>query len=242
MSSKKDLLAFIEELIDLAKNMKRTDYSLETKFIAEAKKDLEACKILYERGIYSLAVYHLQQSVEKTAKAWVLFYGIVTEEDLKRIGHTTPRAFLEFYESKLGGMALALVEISKVNVSTNINGYVDLIQNRSLELVKMDYKGIKILMDTLRNIEKRIDEELDKYKSIINFFRVPLEFFEYPLAFTSLWVISSITFPHYEFTRYPGSTIEPSEYGANMGVVKALPELIAATKKCIDAVSKLLSI
>jgi len=55
-----------------------------------SKQDLAAAKCLYENELYSQAVFYLQQSVEKAAKAFGLLMGIISENELKGrkgIGH-----------------------------------------------------------------------------------------------------------------------------------------------------------
>jgi hypothetical protein len=60
-----------EEMIALAKEL-----------LACAKTDLMACKVLYEKKIYSESTYHLQQSAEKATKAILLNFGMFNKKDL----------------------------------------------------------------------------------------------------------------------------------------------------------------
>ena len=243
-TSKKDFLAFMELLKCAISNIeKRKNHSLEKKFILNAEKDLESCKILYHETIYSLAVYHLQQAIEKTTKAWVLYLGVIIEGQLKEIGHKTPRAFLELLEnSPIGEMARGLVKISNAKVTTDTTRVRNLVESKGLEIARMDYKSIRMLLDVLYRIEKQKGKTSKLYKTILKTLNVdPEELFDIPIVFTSLYLVSGITFPHYEFTRYPGLAVEASEYTKDLGIVKALPELMTITKKCIDTVAKFIS-
>ena len=243
-TGKKDSLTFMELMKCVISNVeKRKNHSLEKKFILSAKKDLESCKILYHETIYSLAVYHLQQAIEKTTKAWVLYLGVISEDQLKEIGHKTPRAFLELLEnSPIGEMAHGLVKISNVKVITDTTRVRSLVENKGVEVARMDYESIRMLLDVLYRMEKQKGKVSKPCKTILKTLNVdPEELFEIPIVFTSLYLVSGITFPHYEFTRYPGLAVETSEYTKNLGIVKALPELMTITKKCIDTVVEFIS-
>lgn len=243
-TGKKHSLTFMELMECVISNVeKRKNHSLEKKFILSAEKDLESCKILYHEPIYSLAVYHLQQAIEKTTKAWVLYLGVISEKQLKEIGHKTPKAFLELLEnSPIGEMARGLVKISNVKVITDTAGVRNLVESRGVEVARMDYESIRMLLDVLYRMEKQKDKISKPYKTILKKFSFnPEEMFEIPIVFTSLFLVSGITFPHYEFTRYPGQAVETSEYTKELGIVKALPELMTITNKCIDTVAKFIS-
>jgi hypothetical protein len=45
-----------------------------------AQKDFEAAKVLFEKSLYSQAIYMLQQSLEKAIKALLLKFSIVKSE------------------------------------------------------------------------------------------------------------------------------------------------------------------
>jgi len=68
-------------------------------WISFAKEDLDAYKLLY-RQAPGLALYHIQQTVEKLVKAVAIFYGINSEDEVRRYNHDTARFFLNFYESE----------------------------------------------------------------------------------------------------------------------------------------------
>ena len=60
-----------------------------------ARKDLEAAKCLFERGLYPQAVFYLQQSVEKANKSFAILIGIIKEDekDLKDVGHDSMEVY-----------------------------------------------------------------------------------------------------------------------------------------------------
>ena len=242
--TKLDIITFVEKLDNILNTIKnRKNHSLEKKFISNAEKDLESCRILYRKGVYSLALYHLQQAIEKTTKAWVLYLGVISEDELRKIGHKTPRAFLKLLDqSEIGKMTYSLVQISNVKIPKDTTRFRNLVESEGVDVARMDYKSIKMLLDVLHQMDKRAAKLLKPYKKVFNILNLDLAgLHDIPIAFTSLYLISGLTFPHYEFTRYPGLAVEPSEYTKDLGIVKALPELITITKKCIDTVSKFIS-
>lgn len=57
-------------------------------FLRVAKKDFEASKLLMKHDLYPQALFMIQQSLEKIAKAILLAFGLASIEDLKReVGH-----------------------------------------------------------------------------------------------------------------------------------------------------------
>lgn len=68
-------------------------------FIDAAEDDLDSAKILYASGIYSTAIYHLQQTVEKLVKAYMIQFSILNKKDIKDyVGHDSPKAFFRLIE------------------------------------------------------------------------------------------------------------------------------------------------
>jgi len=68
-----------------------------------AQKDFEATKVLFEKSLYSQAIYMLQQSLEKAIKALLLNFSIVkSEKELKKeIGHDVVKSALGLLANKL---------------------------------------------------------------------------------------------------------------------------------------------
>ena len=62
-----------------------SNVSIYQRFFAAAKLDLEAAKVLKDKGLYQPAIYHLQQAYEKCVKS----YYILKEVKLKNTPETT---------------------------------------------------------------------------------------------------------------------------------------------------------
>jgi hypothetical protein len=63
-------------------------------FAEIAKKDFTAAKVLYKKHLYAQAVYSLQQSVEKSAKAFGLVLGVLKVNEVRSVNHRSVYALL----------------------------------------------------------------------------------------------------------------------------------------------------
>ncbi len=99
-------IGWLEKSWKIKKDEKRINFAYD--FLDVAVYDLKAGKLLYENGIYPLSLFHIQQSVEKLAKAWFI---LVSDEDLDEIkkklagrngiGHISPEAFLKLLKNEI---------------------------------------------------------------------------------------------------------------------------------------------
>lgn len=62
-----------------------------------AKNDLEAAKCLYDKKLYSQAIFFFQQSVEKAVKSFGIAFKIINETEAKDIGHKSVKFYLNFF-------------------------------------------------------------------------------------------------------------------------------------------------
>ncbi len=71
----------------------KPDIPLAKETLKIARDELKGAKALYDTGIYPMAVFSLQQSMEKGWKSFGFYYGIINEEDArsKDIGHKGSR-------------------------------------------------------------------------------------------------------------------------------------------------------
>ncbi|MCL0036427.1 HEPN domain-containing protein [Dehalococcoidia bacterium] len=64
-------------------------------FLVEAERDIASCNALYSKKLYPHAVYHLQQAVEKATKGYMLGFNWLSAQELRKIGHDTPKLILD---------------------------------------------------------------------------------------------------------------------------------------------------
>ena len=217
-----------------------TNNAIVNKLLKISEDEIDTVKILYEHEKFPWAVYALQQSIEKIAKAWFLNIGFITEKDLKRIGHITPTLFIEYAKSEHGELAVKVAEAMGVKVSRDTSDYEHFIYKDPMEYATMDYVGIKTLIDNIKNLEETITNGLQSnllYSLLKKF--IDLEnYFDIPITFIWLFFLTSITFPHNQYPRYPNLNLEPWDYNMELGIVKALPELLEISNRCREDLSK----
>jgi len=63
-----------------------------------AKQDLEAARSLHEKKLYPQAVFYLEQAVEKAAKSMGLYQNVISEDELKDIGHESIEIYVRVVE------------------------------------------------------------------------------------------------------------------------------------------------
>ena len=83
-----------------------------------SKKDMEAAKILYERGLYPLAIFHAQQSVEKMLKSFLLNTGVKKSNrifDWSKIPGNDDVRLRKFLKKEFGACWIENAEITKID-------------------------------------------------------------------------------------------------------------------------------
>ena len=148
----KDYVSPFNEILNRKRSLK-----LIFGFLDIAKKDRKASVILYDDKLYPLAVYHLQQSVEKIAKGYLLLFGEEYEKKFKDIGHNTPYLFFELLKdvqvmkitkpnneskTKQDKEIEKLLAIPRTDISLlskdEIISFINLFKNSNLESVNPD--------------------------------------------------------------------------------------------------------
>lgn len=158
-----------------------------TEFLAIAKMDLEASKVLYEKDLYPQAVFYFQQSVEKATKAFALITGqkISEKEFINDIGHHAINIFEKSIRDQknryeqLKANLNRLPELKETKIVKNFNLERNIRQlNRYLSNIKKIKKDkrdlIYISSWDIRRILKEIKEiesakkEFEKVRSNIS--------------------------------------------------------------------------
>lgn len=139
-----------------------------------AKKDLEASHWLNEKELYPQAIFFLQQSVEKAAKAFGLMTNMVTEDELQAIGHyplRIHRRLLTKQRQKLKGLNRALGIIPRLaetqmfknidtsEVEANIDEWQQSLDSLTPDKLRhLSQDELIGLISFLRELEARADE------------------------------------------------------------------------------------
>ena len=108
----KDLFEILVELDQDPQKIFGRYTNLSRGYVECSKNDLYPCKILYkENEHHSLAIYHLQQSIEKLTKAYGLSFGFTSRNELQKAGHTSPLIFLTLCQKKITKKYIGLSDI-----------------------------------------------------------------------------------------------------------------------------------
>lgn len=164
LSSEVNLHNFLSVVFEISKSLKPEEKSKVEEWIKFAEDDLFAYETLYGAKRYGLALYHLQQTVEKLVKANAIFFGIKEEKDLYKYQHNPDRFFVKFLESEL---------IKKIRENNPLNVKIEPLEPDKIELLKKlaearlrkddDMKAIK---EILEMDEKRLPSYIKHLNSI----------------------------------------------------------------------------
>ena len=99
-------------------------------FLVEAERDIASCNALYSKKLYPHAVCHLQQAVEKATKGYMLGFNWLSAEEVKQIGHDTPKLILDALFEKTG-IAFWLKQVGDEVSQININNMRQVMKTRT---------------------------------------------------------------------------------------------------------------
>ncbi len=231
--------------------------SIARELVLIAYNDIEAAEILFRRGMYSLAVFHLQQAVEKCIKLYGLRLGILERKDLykrrkKGVGHDTPKVFEKVLTSKWMRIINKKIEQESVEKVKEDNGMSQKLHELSMmqseTLARLSEPMLRqILLEWQRCREearwavKKIDtlHSATKQERLLEFPKVNKGLGCGLLLSTYL---SFVTYPHNASTRYPTSILSPEDYNVELGIVAVFEELLGDTKLLLTSLSLFISL
>ncbi len=152
-----DLIFFGNILKKYSQPIPKSKLKKSNDFIKCAKRDLRASNLLFNNRMYPEYAYHLQQAVEKLAKAYVISLNSLTDKQFSKISHKTPKSFINVLEEEF-----QIFEVLKkigANLETN---FADLnkIINSSVETEKLALakkSDIKELLDQYEKLIASVD-------------------------------------------------------------------------------------
>ena len=86
---------------------------LKNDLIEIALKDIRAASILYDKKLYAQSYFYFQQASEKANKAYGLFGGLITEEELKDIQHNQLKIYRKAIVAEEAEMKATLKQLEK---------------------------------------------------------------------------------------------------------------------------------
>lgn len=207
-------------------------------FLECAKQDIIASRILYKNKIYSLSVFHLQQSVEKLLKALLIHNGICDLDDLKEISHDSWRA-MEVLSTRASHQIPFKEQNKKQELVPGLTSIIkknpELVATMSYdEIISMIEKTEEIRIYLLKSLLKSLDNGFgDSVLSKRKRKKVAIDFLN---AMATIITASLIISPHETYARYPDGPLKPSHYTPDLGIVKATPFLVKRISMLIKIV------
>lgn len=259
-------LIVLSNLLPLNQNIPKNNLMPSYDFLKLSKDDLLACKILCNNDILHFAVYHLQQSVEKLAKAYGLASGYISINKLRSDGHVTPYVFIKLLQEDFLQKLLEVFEnvhefneikisklkklFSKEKTLEEIALFNKKIIDNWLEVGKNIRKNLKEKGNEIKSTIEKIDKEVwkisqltlkekEKIHELLTSLNIPL-LLEVVSNLIMLYILSVITFPHSSFTRYPDGNVKPTHYKKGLGIVDCLDEIVKETEYCIRVLEEFL--
>jgi hypothetical protein len=231
-------------------------------YLACAKEDVKASRLLRQKGMLSLSIYHLQQAVEKATKAYALDSGVVTPQELRtKIGHISPLGFLEMMKDRwvvgFGGLLKSVYPDYQPDVSR-----AELvIRTQQKDIAKWDKEAILKLLDLDKRVEAALKSSSTKSQMSLALDMIPTIFagkfpqkqlvghlkmaernlyavMDIAVSFNSLYLLSVITYPHFSFTRYADGEIKPTDYVKGLGIVDCETKLLTRVSHAISTLEK----
>lgn len=156
-----------------------------------SEADLKAADLLYNNELYSLAVFHLEQSIEKIVKSFLLSFGIKkTIGEIKRFQHRLPEMYGAFLEiSKYAKVAKKLLDRWMADISDSEFSFriesaqkkIDELQTESgrrrlFAISKSEIELRKIISkadETYYDLEQRSKSPIDLIKLLPKFKTLP---------------------------------------------------------------------
>jgi hypothetical protein len=196
-----------------------------------ARQDLTLSKLSYNAKIFNSACYHIQQSVEKTAKAYYKLMGILEDKAIRGTHHDTPELFLKMVE-------LPWVQ-SFAGLAQNISGtQVVADTSKAQAVVHSEIERAKIARLSSVAINKMLDLIPQIEKATAPFF--PLTNKDLVMASLRLYLLASVTFPHERYSRYADEVVKPREYTPKLGIVASIKRVWNETETAISEVQQLI--
>lgn len=247
-----ELERHISKLLKMPKEERLRRFKIAQGYLDCAKYDIEAAKILYESKINSLAVYHLQQAIEKECKSVAIALLYVHPDKVKKeIYHKSPLAFVRLVQST------PVVELVKslgvVGIRTDIENLEKMIEDRKKreKVLRASKEEIDDLLEILENYKKTMSNEkliadMEPWIKLIGeIFNIDIDaktILELTNSFIDIYILSCITFPHWLSTRYPDQSLKPNEYRGGLGILDYFKKLLELGERSMESIEKYISI
>ncbi len=203
-------------------------------WLKESKDNLKSCKQAYETGNNKKAVHELHQTVEKLVKAHALRMGLMKEKDLRKIGHTPLKLYLDLL-SKSYIEKLPEIINSNVNLKESrrvLNDLTNLKKSKNrIAILQLDKDVSSFLTAYENGYVKPLDKSINDLKTNMDFDIFDLipggeNFIRVELGFAGLMFLAALVSVYYEPSKYPDAKRKLSIDFDKLETVKNMERII----------------
>ena len=243
-----ELKEHISKLLKMPKEECLRRFRIAKSYLDCARDDIKAAKILYESKINPLAVYHLQQAIEKECKSVAIALLCVHPDKVKEeINHKSPLAFVKLVQST--PIVKLIKSLGAVGIRTDIENLERMTEDRKKReaILRASKEEIEDLLEILEKYKRTMSNEklIASMKLIGEIFNIDIDakaILELTNGFIDLYILSCITFPHWLSTRYPDQPLKPDEYRGGLGIFDCFEKLLKLSERSTESIEKFLSI
>jgi len=228
----------IQSFPNIALRLEEESFGTIENWLERSEKDLEVCKRSFDSGDTENSIYNLQQSLEKLAKSYALYFGLFTECDLRpEVGHLPVKIYIKLLEEEWISKATGFFGLKSdpLHDLKVLKPFSRMTPEARQEILNMDRDipfFLKLNKNITRSLRKSTSERetrelinmMKPYGNIKNFFQV---MFEFASVVMPLSVITSV---HESLTRYPDELRKSGIVYKETQIVKNLQEIMNLLK------------
>ncbi len=144
---------------------------LERQLLEIAKQDLESSILLHKSKLYPQAIFALQQSVEKIAKAFALHFRIISENELKKISHNTLKIYKKTTDNLVQKKIKRIESVSQAYPELKNTNFFRIIDKSNIGETSHKFEKLYHKLSSQKPLvlsEEEIDEILNKIENFQN--------------------------------------------------------------------------
>lgn len=226
-------------------------------FLNIAKNDLEDYKNLMEKKSYPNAIYHLQQSVEKTIKSMCFF--IFVDFKPKSVGHdfsnimplfkkarvlsdllkefyiTIENKLNKYFDDKIKIFGNTKIDLSNFRNEIDDKNFLRDFKKRMIKITSENSAGVPFFLSMFANFKNQIKETSDGADKISLYNNI--------LYSSELFIFHMILSPHEDSTRYPNndkSKMGPEDYTEKSQIVSFSNNISIELEEIIGHIDKMI--
>jgi HEPN domain-containing protein len=228
-----DIWNIMNIVIHMRNSFKSCSNDVVKSWIQSSVRELNRSLRAFENSDYEDSIRHLQQATENGIKSYAMYFGILGEDELKKILHNPVKLYILLLEKPWVLDAAKCFGI-KTDIKSSLNNLKNLStindNNRKI-ILEMD-KDIPIFLKLCRDIKQKVglalsDAQMKKLIEKVNPASEMISFFEIWIDFAAfLLPIGVLTSVFQQATRYPDEFRKLEIEYSNLNLIKELVSII----------------